>query len=446
MKRKIRIQKVSAMNIGITIAMAVLFVVIATWSWKEFDKLRETTNEYIACEKAAKQLQEGSDYLTEQVRLYAMTGEFQYMELYFQEADVAKRRENALEDLRQYFDDTETFESLQSAMDYSRELMETEYYSMRLVSEAMHQDKEASWPEEIRTYELDAQDAKLSVEDKMSKAQTMVSDDQYQDMRIKISNGVTDCLNSLLKETQSSQSRASDIFMDMFRKLVICVTVLIVLMLIICMMIRKLIVKPLISYNQSITRGEIFPVIGAAELQNLAETYNKVYQENQETQELIRHKAEHDALTDLLNRGSFEKLLKIHEEGDSPFAMILVDVDTFKSVNDTFGHAMGDAILKKVSDLLSKAFRSIDFVCRIGGDEFAIIMVQMTPDLRYTIEEKISAVNEMLANPDDGLPKVSLSVGVAFSQRENPGKSIFQDADKALYYSKEHGRNQCHFY
>ena len=126
--------------------------------------------------------------------------------------------------------------------------------------------------------------------------------------------------------------------------------------------------------------------------------------------------------------------------------MILVDVDTFKSVNDTFGHATGDAILKKVSDLLSKAFRSIDYVCRIGGDEFAIIMVQMTPDLRYTIEEKIAAVNEMLANPDDNLPKVSLSVGVAFSQRENPGKSIFQDADKALYYSKEHGRNQCHFY
>ncbi len=445
MRRKIKIQKVSAMNIGITIAMAVLFAVIALWSWKEFDQLRVTTNEYITCEKAAKQLQEGSDYLTEQVRLYAMTGERQYMDLYFKEADETKRRENALENLKQYFDNTETFESLQNAMSYSQELMETEYYSMRLVSEAVDKD-EVSWPEEIKARQLSAQDAKLSDADKMTKAQQMVSDDQYQEMRVRISSGVNDCLNSILEQTQNSQSRASDIFIDMYRKLVICVAVLIILMLIICMMVRKLIVKPLMSYNESITRGEIFPVIGAAELQNLAETYNKVYLENQETQALIRHKAEHDALTDLLNRGSFEKLLKIHEEGDSPFAMILVDVDTFKSVNDTFGHATGDAILKKVSDLLSKAFRSIDYVCRIGGDEFAIIMVQMTPDLRYTIEEKIAAVNEMLANPDDNLPKVSLSVGVAFSQRENPGKSIFQDADKALYYSKEHGRNQCHFY
>ena len=445
MKRKIKIQKVSALNIGITIVMAVLFAVIALWSWKEFDQLRVTTNEYIACEKAAKQLQEGSDYLTEQVRLYAMTGERQYMNLYFKEADETRRRENALENLKQYFDNTETFESLQNAMSYSQELMETEYYSMRLVSEAVDND-EASWPEEIQAQQLSPQDTKLSDADKMTKAQQMVSDDHYQELKIKISDGVTACLNSLLEQTRNSQARASDIFVDMYRKLVICVAVLIILMMMICMMIRRLIVRPLMSYNESIKRGEIFPVIGAAELQNLAETYNKVYLENQETQALIRHKAEHDALTDLLNRGSFEKLLKIHEEGDSPFAMILVDVDTFKSVNDTFGHAMGDAILKKVSDLLSKAFRSIDFVCRIGGDEFAIIMVQMTPDLRYTIEEKITAVNEMLANPDDGLPKVSLSVGVAFSQRENPGKSIFQDADKALYYSKEHGRNQCHFY
>ena len=60
---------------------------------------------------------------------------------------------------------------------------------------------------------------------------------------------------------------------------------------------------------------------------------------------LIRHKAEHDPLTDLLNRGSFEKLLRIYEEGDSPFALIMVDVDYFRTVNDTCGHAAGDDTL-----------------------------------------------------------------------------------------------------
>ena len=118
-----------------------------------------------------------------------------------------------------------------------------------------------------------------------------------------------------------------------------------------------------------------------------------------------------------------------------------MDVDIFKSVNDTYGHATGDAILKKVSSLLKSAFRSVDYVCRIGGDEFAIVLVEMTSDLKYTIQEKITAVNQELSEPTDGLPAVSLSVGVAFSDRENPGESIFKDADKALYQSKEDGKD-----
>ena len=139
-------------------------------------------------------------------------------------------------------------------------------------------------------------------------------------------------------------------------------------------------------------------------------------------------------------------LLKIYEEGLSSYALLLIDVDTFKTVNDTYGHDMGDQILKKVSDLLKKTFRSIDYVCRIGGDEFAIIMVEMTSDLEYTILDKISVINEKLSKEEDGLPAVSLSVGVAFSDRENPGDTIFKDADKALYNVKEHGKCGCKIY
>ena len=204
-------------------------------------------------------------------------------------------------------------------------------------------------------------------------------------------------------------------------------------MFVMCVMVRRLVVVPILKCNESIRKGETFPVVGAEELQVLAETYNKVYEENQEAQMLIRHKAEHDPLTDLLNRGSFEKLLRIYEEGDSPFALIMVDVDYSKTVNDTCGHAAGDDTLKKIASLLTTTFRSSDYVCRIGGDEFAVIMVEMTSDLRYTIQEKIDAANEALQQADDGLPKVSLCVGVAFSDRENPTGTIFEDADRVLY-------------
>lgn len=443
--RKIRIERVSTWSIGITIVLAVVFVLISAFSEKEFQVLRETTEEYILCENAAKQLQDGSDYLTEQVRLYAMTGKTEYRELYFEEVNTTRRREKALDELREYFGDTDSVTSLEEALTNSQELMNTEYYSMRLVMESYGKTEE-DMPEEVRSMELSAEDQALSAKEKRTKAQEIVCDSRYQHARNKVTNSVTNCMNSLIRLTRNRQGRATSIFSDVYLKLELSIGILVVLMLVICMLVRKLIVQPLISYNESIKLGEIFPVIGAAELQNLAETYNQVYQENQETQKLIRHQAEHDSMTDLLNRGSFEQILNIYESGDPTFALILVDVDTFKSVNDTYGHAMGDQILKKVANLLKNAFRSIDYVCRIGGDEFAVIMVEMTSDLQYTISDKINAINEELAKAEDGLPKVSLSVGVAFADRENPGESIFKDADKALYRIKENGRNGCGFY
>ncbi len=160
----------------------------------------------------------------------------------------------------------------------------------------------------------------------------------------------------------------------------------------------------------------------------------------------MKHQAEHDPLTGALNRGSFDRLLELSEKDGVDFALLLIDVDTFKSVNDTCGHAAGDAILKDVAEQLTTEFRSVDHICRIGGDEFAVIMVNMTSDLAYTIEEKISAINQHLSAPKDGLPAVSLSVGAAFTDRENPAPDLFKDADSALYYTKEHGRHGCNIY
>ena len=445
MKRKIRIRRVSAWNIGITLIVGFLFALISMAGEKKFHVLQSATEQYIACENAAKQLQDGSDYLTEQVRLYAMTGQREYRDLYFEESEITRRRETALESIQEYFDGTSVFAALQSAMECSEKLMQTEYYSMRLTAQAQGEE-ESTWPESIQTTKLADEDEKLSKEEKLQKAQEIVCDDEYQDARTEITRNVTECMNGLMEQTRNSQGRAAAIFSDMYLKLEIGVGILVCLMMLMCLSVRKLIVKPLISYNESIQLGEIFPVIGAAELQNLAVTYNKVYQENEETQKLMRHEAEHDALTDLLNRGSFEKVLDIYENGESPFAMILLDVDTFKFVNDTYGHAMGDKILKEVASLLKRTFRSIDYICRIGGDEFAIVMVEMTSDLAYTIREKISNINQTLSKGEKEYPGVSLSVGVAFSDRKNPGESIFKDADQALYYVKEHGKHGCGFY
>ena len=127
-------------------------------------------------------------------------------------------------------------------------------------------------------------------------------------------------------------------------------------------------------------------------------------------------------------------------------ALILIDVDNFKSVNDTYGHAVGDRVLKRVAELLKASFRSVDILCRIGGDEFAVVMTRVNSSMSQLVIGKMSRINTALQHPKDDLPPVSLSVGVAFSDRENPQGDIFHDADSALYKVKEAGRKGCAIY
>ena len=430
--KKIRIQRVSAFDIIITLALAVVFVALSLRGTGELTQMQRATDDYIQCETLARQLQSGSDYLVEQVRMYTATGQREYMDNYFEELNTTRRRETALEYFAENYSDTDAFTLLKSAMSTSQNLSYTDRYAMRLTAQATLADP-ADWPAEIQTVSLHDSDLTMSDADKMRKAQQLVSNSQYQNMREDVTNHISESLEALIELTRSRQNRAELTFTDVYRKIELCAAALVALMLEICIITRHLVVKPLLQYGQSIQRGEIFPVVGAAELQELALTYNEVYRENQETQKLIRHEAEHDALTDALNRGS-------------PFAMIICEIDIFKQVNDQHGHAVGDLILKKVARLLTTTFRSIDYVCRIGGDEFAVIMVDVGRELSQTVSDKIELINDTLSNPTDGLPAVSLSVGVAFTDRENPGESIFKDADQAMYRVKQNGKHDCGFY
>ena len=445
MDGKIKLRTVSNWSIMITVLLSLLCVVISIWGVKKYTVLRTAMQDYISYEKAVEQLQYGSDNLTKQVRLATSTGRQEYIDAYFEEANVTKSREKALEDLKALGGNTDAVSALEDALSSSVELMNTEYYAMRLIEEAMGTDK-SFWPDAIKDVKLSAEDAALSSSDKLCAAQRMVISPEYENMKDTISSNTSAALNTLTEDISTRQNLAATVFTGVFQEIIICVLLFAGMMLLICLIMRFWIVKPLLDYNESIQHGSILPVHGACEIQTLARTYNKVYKENEEREMLMKHQAEHDPMTELLNRGSFDRILKLYEKDENEFALILIDVDNFKSDNDTYGHATGDIILKKVASLLTNAFRTVDYICRIGGDEFAVIMVQMTSDLSYTITQKIAEINRLLANPEDGTPAVSLSVGVAFTDRKNRGESLFKDADSALYYTKEHGRNGCHFY
>ena len=103
-------------------------------------------------------------------------------------------------------------------------------------------------------------------------------------------------------------------------------------------------------------------------------------------------------------------------------------------------------MLKRVAETLRHNFRSVDILCRIGGDEFVVVMTRANSSMAQLVLGKINRINEILQHPRDDLPPVSLSVGVAFSDRKNPKGDIFKDADSALYEVKEAGRKGCRIF
>ena len=442
---KIKIRVVSDGSILVSLVLSVLCITISVFGYRQYTVLRSAMQDYIYCENAVHELQNGSDNLTKQARLAAATGDERYIKAYFEEANVTQSREKALQDLESLHVDEDAVAALQEALSNSIALMQTEYYSMRLVEENTG-SAPSTWPEELQSISLSAQDTALSPEERLYKAQQLVIGLDYEEAKEAISNNVNAAVSVLTDEISARQSRADSLFVRVFFVIIACVFVFAVMMLLVCLLMRFWVVSPLLKFNRDIEHDTKLTVGGANELQTLAATYNHMFDENEEKQRLIKHQAEHDPLTDLLNRGSYDRIFDLYQSENRDFALILIDVDTFKSVNDNNGHAVGDEILKKVARLLTVTFRTIDYVCRIGGDEFAIIMVEMTSDLDYTITEKIVEINRRLSDPDDGMPPVSLSVGVAFTDRKNPGKSQFSDADSALYYTKEHGKHGCTFY
>ncbi len=443
--RKIRVKVIGIASVIIAILLTALCVVMFSQAKRQFSNLEAATETYITCENNAEQLRHGSDVLTEQVRLATLTGRYEYVEGYFNEANTVKSRENALQSLKERIDETDLIDSFQSAMDQSNQLMVTEIYALRLICEANDISTDL-WQTEVKNVLLSAEDSLLTKEEKKDKAQQLVSDENYKNARDIIQSKIEQTTTKLVETTENEKTTARSLFSNSYWWLVFSVIAYVVILMSISLLLWKSIIGPVVNFNERIKKGETLPIIGAVEIRNLAKTYNEVYERNEASQEIIEHQAEYDGLTDLLNRRSFDKLYENHVRQGEPFALVLADVDNFKAINDTYGHAEGDRVLKYVANTLKTAFRSNDFVFRIGGDEFAIIMVSMTSEYAHIVEKKINAINQELAEGKRGMPRTSLSVGVALTDRKDPTDNIFKDADKALYKTKENGRCGCTIY
>jgi diguanylate cyclase (GGDEF)-like protein/PAS domain S-box-containing protein len=159
----------------------------------------------------------------------------------------------------------------------------------------------------------------------------------------------------------------------------------------------------------------------------------------------LQHQALHDGLTGLANRTLFGELvlkaLASAKRADEPRAVLVMDLDGFKRVNDTLGHAQGDALLKQVGDRLTAALREVDSIARLGGDEFAILPGQTT-DLAAAAEVawKIQQTCAAGFSLDGKIAHVTASVGIAmFPEHGQTAEELLRRADVAMYIAKRTG-------
>jgi len=162
-----------------------------------------------------------------------------------------------------------------------------------------------------------------------------------------------------------------------------------------------------------------------------------------------QEKMQRDSLTETFNRGAFDqeivRALKMHFILGQPVTLALIDLDGFKEVNDNLGHTAGDEVLRKVGELLARAFiRKSDFVARYGGDEFAVILTDTAAVNVAPLLDRFMQQVRLVEIDAGGEPiNVSCSIGFTEVTNDDTTKSVVERADKALYEAKGAGRN-CH--
>ncbi len=408
---------------------------------RNFYELSDAMDNYIELEKAANDLMDASDYLTENVQRFTVHGNVKYMNDYFDEAFTVKRRERAVETLSKDPENREALEELQRALDASRNLMNREYYAMRLVIEAKGYTK---WPEVLDDVKLTAKDAALSPERKMIRATQEVLGEGYYGEKEEIRKNMKASLESLEDKAHLQESNTSNELRKEINVTRIIIFIQTLGIFLIIWLTSILGIHPILKAVDRIKGEGPIPVVGANEFRYLANAYNKMYKVYKRSIEHLNYKASHDELTGVYNRAGYDLLLNSLDLTTT--FMLFLDVDDFKSVNDTEGHEAGDHILVKVAKVLKKNFRSDDYICRIGGDEFVVFMVHADEMQRDLVATKIKDINDELRDTDDGLPAVSISVGIAHGKEGENGVKLFERADEAMYRSKRKGKHRYTFY
>lgn len=269
----ISIKVVHAAMLVLGLLLILLLVFSSYKNTNVFTRLNKETGNYIVRQKAAHDLMEASDYLTEMTQRFTLEGDTQYLDKYFEEAFGNQRREAAITSMAENEAEQTLVNQIQEALNESNKLMYREYYAMKLVIDA----KEIkTYPDKLRGVELKPEDMNLNAEEKMDLAQKMVMGTEYYAQKELIRNDLKAGLNTLDNIMTTARTETTAQLNSEMNTVRIFIIIVSVLLLIIIALSAYLGTIPLIKAAKCAQNGEAIPVTGAKEFRYLASSYNKL--------------------------------------------------------------------------------------------------------------------------------------------------------------------------
>ena len=427
------------------VIIVVLFILLGSMpqTQESFQRVEDVTGEFVRFQNSAFALKNDIGTLSDRAKTFVVTHDPEEAVTYFNEMQMSQLRRNNPSETENTITDEKAQRRFQAANELAERIMHEQSYAMRLILEADGRPLD-TYPVPLQEIMLSETDSALTPEAKEQRARNIVFGPAYSAMLAEINVQLEQYNRSVTDDILARQAaNEAQLKVSISRRQSFIFRIMAVL-LISMTFILVLIFRPVSSLAADVRYGQAAKGRGISEIQYLADSFNHFRRRMDDVNLKLSYKASHDSLTGLYNRNAYDEFRQSSSKKE--MALIIIDVDFFKEINDTYGYEMGDRLLTRVAQVISQSFRESDRVCRIGGNEFSIFMQGINSSRADIVHKKVAQTARALAMPDGDIPAITVSAGVAFSDQVEKREDLFRAADYALYRIKLNGRNGCGFY
>ena len=398
-----------------------------------YNKVEEANENSFLFSQASEKFKEGSDILTSNVRLYVATGEIQYIDGYFEEANVTKNRDQAIDEIKSYGYVELTEPLINEAMGYSQQLMQVEYHAMKLVATAYSSD--ISKYSDVASYVLPAEELAYSEHEMLDAANTLVNGKAYFETKQQIYSKTDEAFAIITEKNSVIHSTLENKMKAYVTVEIVSTSVFTFLLLLAVFITGHSMLFPMTRALKQIELDEpMDDTYGLGEYTTLASSYNNLLHRRNALEAELRNIANTDPLTGLPNRNAIASIISTNgNKIYNNIAVLSLDVNQLKETNDTKGHKAGDELLCNAADCILDFFGNDarNNCCRIGGDEFTAFLMGYDEN---EVKAKIEAFNRAQL-------RYGVSIAVGYSYRNSGNiidmRTMYEEADERMYKSKK---------